>query len=92
MIYQGTVFGQILEFLNNTKVVYTVHKTKEVDNKTVTTVTVYYPCDWLLYFRLKDWTFIRFILTPDGIFFETETTIYKVSVSHELISMIESFT
>ncbi len=82
-------FSQILHLLNNTKVVRETLKTKIVNNNTVS-VTIPYVYDWFLTFRLRDSTLIKLDLvqlseSEATIWFETETTIYEVSVSHDLM-------
>jgi len=79
-------FGKIVALLNSTKVIHETLKTKIVDNNTVS-VTIPYVYDWFLTFRFRDSTPIRLDLVEfqGTIWFETETTIYEVSVSHDMI-------
>ncbi len=83
-------FTKILQFLSasTTKQVTSKSATVVENGKTVTVPrTIPYPMGFIMTFDLKDGSKVKFNVTSDNIWFETDEAIYQASVSPDLYSL-----
>lgn len=87
-------FTKMLQFINASTVIRTTTKTATTieNGKTVTIQrTVPYPMGYIVKFYFQDGSQVKFNVTSDNIWFETDAAIYQASVSPDLYSLLKEF-
>jgi len=84
----------MLQFINASTVIQTTTKTATTieNGKTVTIQrTDPYPMGYIVKFYFQDGSQVKFNVTSDNIWFETDAAIYQASVSPDLYSLLKEF-